>query len=291
MAAAEKIGFREFRERFATEESCRDFLMKQRFPNGFVCPRCGCTEYYPIHKRHICQCKHCRHQTSVTSGTVMHRTHLSLVIWFWAIYLVATDKRGISAVQLAKQLELSYESAWYLLKRIRAAMGQRDQKYLLSGIIEMDDAYFGGEKHGGKRGRGTEQKTAVLAISKTKDGKPLFLQISQTDTLKTADLQAFVDGHIKQDSTIQCDGYASYKNLTNVLCMPKVYDSTSGDLKWMHTVIANLKAFLLGTYHGRCTEWQSYFDEFAFRFNRRHFSMELFPRLARAVATSCALLC
>jgi len=290
MAAAEKISFKKFRERFATEASCREFLMKQRFPEGFVCPRCGCKDYYPIRTRHTCQCKRCRYQASVTVGTVMHRTHLSLVVWFWAIYLVATDKRGISAVQLARQLELSYESSWYLLKRIRKAMGQRDQKYLLSGLIEMDDAYFGGQKHGGKRGRGTEQEPAILAISKTTAGMPLFLHISQTETLKTADLQEFVNQHIQKNSSIQCDGYASYKKLTDVLCQPKVYDSMSGDLKWVHTVIANLKAFLLGTYHGRCMEWQSYFDEFVFRFNRRRFTGELFPRLTRAVATSCRLL-
>ena len=94
-------------------------------------------------KRHSCQCKSCRRQTSVAAGTVMHRTHLPLTIWFWAIYLCATDKRGISAKGLARQLELSYESAWYLLVRIRSAMQDRDQNYMLEGLIEMDEAYLG----------------------------------------------------------------------------------------------------------------------------------------------------
>ena len=143
MARAESITFGEFRTRFSTEEACRAELFRLRFPNGFVCPKCGCTEYYPFRGRNAFQCRACRHQTSVTAGTVMHRTHLPLTVWFWAIYLCATDKRGISAVQLSRTLGICYESAWYLLHRIRAAMGKRDEKYELSGIVEMDDGYVG----------------------------------------------------------------------------------------------------------------------------------------------------
>ena len=139
MARAESITFEEFRTRFSTEESCRAELFRLRFPNGFVCPKCGCTEYYPVRGRNTFQCRACRRQTSVTAGTVMHCTHLPLTVWFWAIYLCATDKRGISAVQLSRTLGICYESAWYLLRRIRSAMRQRDEKYELSGIVEMDD--------------------------------------------------------------------------------------------------------------------------------------------------------
>ena len=148
MAAAERITFADFQERFKTEEQCQAYLFRQRFPNGFVCPSCGAKEYYPVYRRNLCQCKKCRKQTSVTAGTVMHRTHLSLVLWFWAIYLCVNDKRGISASQLSKMLEIGYESAWYLLKRIRKAMGQRDANYLLSGLMEMDESFFGGRKPG-----------------------------------------------------------------------------------------------------------------------------------------------
>ena len=141
MARAESITFQEFRARFSTEDACRAELFRLRFPNGFVCPKCGCTEYYPVRGRSTFQCRACRRQTSVTAGTVMHRTHLPLTVWFWAIYLCATDKRGISAVQLSRTLNICYESAWYLLHRIRRAMAQRDENYALSGIVEMDDGY------------------------------------------------------------------------------------------------------------------------------------------------------
>lgn len=99
MAKAAAISFKEFRTRYNTEAACREELFRQRFPKGFVCPKCGCTEYYPIRGRKTCQCRSCRHQTSVTAGTVMHRTHLPLTIWFWAIYLCVTDKRGICSAE------------------------------------------------------------------------------------------------------------------------------------------------------------------------------------------------
>ena len=148
MAKAERITFKGFRTRFATEEDCRNYMFTQRFPDGFVCPKCGCREYYDLKTRHTCQCRQCRRQTSVTAGTVMHHTHLPLTVWFCAIYLCATDKRGISAKGLARQLGLAYESAWYLLVRIRNAMRERDQHYMLEGIIEMDEAYLGAPKCG-----------------------------------------------------------------------------------------------------------------------------------------------
>ena len=152
-------------ERFATEDACRAELFRLRFAEGFICPKCGGREFYPIKGRNTYQCRCCRHQTSVTAGTVMHHTRLPLTIWFWAIWLVATDKRGISAVQLANTLGICYDSAWHLLDRIRAAMGQRDAQYLLNGIVEMDDGYVGGPCHGEKRGRGTEKAQVVAALS------------------------------------------------------------------------------------------------------------------------------
>ena len=152
MAHAEKITFQEFRTRFSTEESCRAELFRLRFPNGFVCPKCGCTEYYPVRGRNTFQCRACRRQTSVTAGTVMHRTHLPLTAWFWAIYLCATDKRGISAVQLSRTLNICYESAWYLLHRIRCAMAQRDENYALLALLRWTTATWSRDGQGEDRG-------------------------------------------------------------------------------------------------------------------------------------------
>ena len=140
----------------------------------------------------------------------MHRTHLPLTVWFWAIYLCATDKRGISAVQLSRTLNICYESAWYLLCRIRRAMSQRDEKYALSGIVEMDDGYVGGASHGGKRGRGTDKAKIVVALSKTENEAALFTRMQVVDDVTGKTLQQVVDETVAPGSKIECDGYRSY---------------------------------------------------------------------------------
>lgn len=218
----------------------------------------------------------------------MHRTHLPLTIWFWAIYLCVTNKRGISAVQLSRTLGISYDSAWHLLERIRTAMCQRDKNYQLSGIIEMDDCFVGGPSHNGKRGRGTNKVKVVVAVSKAENGTPLFARMRVVEDFKGKTLQQIVDEYFADKTKVECDGYHSYRGLDGVELNYNLYEA--GDLHWMHTVISNFKAFLLGTYHGRAVRLQSYMDEFCFRFNRRNTGNQLFLRLIRAVATSCALL-
>lgn len=164
MSQQKGISFKEFRQRFQTEEACEKYLFQQRWPDGFICPKCGGVGCYHLHGRREYVCKHCHGQSSVTVGTVLPHTHLPLTVWFWAIYLVARDKRGISAAQLSRELEIAYSSAWYLLHRLRKAMGQRDQDYVLSGIVELDGAYFGAPKPNGKRGRVTEKTRALAAV-------------------------------------------------------------------------------------------------------------------------------
>ena len=122
----------------------------------------------------------------------MHRTHLPLTAWFWAIYLCATDKRGISAVQLSRTLGICYESAWYLLHRIRRAMAQRDENYALSGIVEVDDGYVGGATRNGKRGRGTDKAKIVVALSKTENGAALFTRMQVVEDVTSKTLQQVV---------------------------------------------------------------------------------------------------
>ena len=116
-----------------------------------------------------------------------------MIYGFWAIYLCATDKRGISAVQLSRTLGICYDSAWHLLDRIRTAMGQRDEKYLLSGIVELDDGYVGGPSHNGKRGRGTDKAKIVVAVSKTANSAPLFARMKVVDNVQGKTLQEIID--------------------------------------------------------------------------------------------------
>ncbi|HBG16550.1 MAG TPA: IS1595 family transposase, partial [Firmicutes bacterium] len=132
-----------FQELFNTEQACHDYLFKLKWPNGFVCSKCEHNEYYFVKKNSLYQCKCCKKQHSVTAGTLFHSSHVSLRQWFWAIYLISRDKRGYSAVALKNALNVSYPTAWLMLQKIRTAMANKDEDYILSGIIIIDDAFFG----------------------------------------------------------------------------------------------------------------------------------------------------
>ena len=287
MSRKQKMPLSEFLKRFGTEERCREYLAAQRWPDGFVCPKCG-------HK-HGCrlsnglyQCTHCRRQTSVTAGTVLHHSHVGLSKWFLAFYFVSQDKRGISAIQLSNQIGVTYKTAWSMLRRIRSAMGQRDAAHLLSGVVEFDDAYFGGPTVGGKRGRGTEKAKVFVALSLDEHGNPQYLKMGVTKDIKKTAVRKFARCTIVADSTIRSDGYRSYiPALEGYDHEYKPYDPNSGMLHWLHIVISNAKAFILETYHGLPKDHlQSYLDEFVFRFSRRAFGGLLTQRLIHAVACS-----
>ena len=285
------MSFKEFQQRFQTEETCEAYLFEQRWPDGFVCPKCEGHGCYRLHGRREYVCKQCRRQSSATAGTVLHHTHLPLTVWFWAIYLVARDKRGISATQLSRELKIAYSSAWYLLHRLRSAMGQSDKDYVLSGIIELDDAYFGAPTSNGKRGRGTDKTSALTAVSLTEQGRPRFLKI-QVSNLDAHSVRTVAQQIICTGSEVHSDALGAFRAaLQNAYDHHyQVFDKDSGALRWVHVLISNAKSFLLGTYHGIGKKHlQSYFDEFAFRFNRRFWPQQLFPRLVCAVAASYIL--
>lgn len=251
MARYETIGFWEFQKRFSTEESCRDYLFQLRWPKGFVCPKCGGIGYYPLKGRKEYVCRQCHKQTSVTAGTVMHRSHLPLVKWFWAMYLMVTDKRGVSAKQLAAELDISYHSAWYLLRRLRSAMGERDEQYLLSGIVAMDETFFGAPGKG-KHGRGTGKSSVLVALSKDEQGRPQYMRFSVADVTQKS-IQSFLTKCVAPGSTIQTDGLNLYrKPLAEAGYSHQVFENKEDTdaLKWVHTILANAKAFIQGTYHG-----------------------------------------
>ena len=288
-AEEKPIGFVEFSQRYASEERCREKLYGMRWPNGFICPKCGYKTYTLIKDRWRYQCNHCKHQTSPTVGTVMHRTHLPIRTWFWAIYLVSTDKRGISAMALSKQLHITYKTAWYLLHRIREAMGNREENYILQGIVEFDDSYFGGKKPGSKRGRGTKKIKVLVALSKDAAGKPRYLKLRVVSNLKGKTIGAFAKKCIAENSTIESDAAPNYRKPLKEKWLHKfeLFDADSEMLTWLHTVVSNVKALVQGTSHGLDEKhFQRYLNEVCYRFNRRFFEKTIFDHLLSAVAHS-----
>lgn len=286
MAKKNELSFGSFMKRFSTEQACEEYLYQAKWPDGYCCPVCGCREHYTIKKRGRYQCKRCRHQTTLTANTVMHRTHLPLTKWFLAIYLVACDKRGISALALAAKIEVSYETAWYMLRRIRGAMEMRENRYYLTGIIEFDDSYFGA-KVKGKAGRAAGNQPVFVAVSMDSSGHPEYVKMSTTENVQRAAVKDFVRQNITPGSTVQTDGYKSYrKPLAENKCIHEYqnFDPDAELLRWLHSIIGNAKAFINGTYHGVSKKHlQMYLSEFCYRFNRRSFHGKIFDRMIMAI--------
>jgi transposase-like protein len=285
MAKQDIMTFAKFQEKFDSEKACHDHLFQLKWANGFNCPRCNHNEYSEITTRTLplYQCKKCGHQTTVIVGTIFEKTHTPLRKWFTAIYWEAQDKRGTSATFVARELEVSYPTAWLMLHKIRKAMADRDSQYMLSGLVEIDDFYIGAPTENGKRGRGTDKNQVLVALSKNKIGHPLFVKMEVIDDMKKETVEAFVTENIETKSTLISDGHRTFPTLKdNYTIEAKKFNAKEDPehLKWIHTIISNLKSFVTGTFHGLDSRHlQSYLDEFCYRFNRRKFTGEGFNRL------------
>src|SRR5262245_20319199 len=155
---------RQVQSDFATEKACQDYLAACRWPDGFICPRCGYERAYELVNQRRRQCARCRHQVSLTAGTVLHRTKIPLTHWFWAAYLMTTDKRGVSALLLQRQLDVScYETAWMMLHKLRRAMVNVARE-ALHGEVEVDETWVGGEQAGLRGSRQLKGRRAALVL-------------------------------------------------------------------------------------------------------------------------------
>ena len=282
----------EFQRRFSTEKSCRQHLFRLRWPDGYMCPRCGHTKYSFHGTRNLYQCKSCKYQVSVTAGTVFHKTRTPLRKWFWMIFLMARQKSGISMLSLQRMLGIkSYKTVWVMGHKIRKAMAHRDAYYRLAGLIEMDDTYFGSSKPG-RRGRGAGGKAAVVVAVEIEDSKPRFATMRQVGRLSAAEIHTTFTEHLQEDWVVRTDGWPSYG----------IFDSAQGEhqpvitgsgrnavklLPWVHTLIANVKGNIRGVYHGVSSKHLGhYLAEFCYRFNRRYWESQMFDRLLVACLNS-----
>ena len=287
----ESMDLIEFMKRFQTEDQCRETLYRLRWPDGFVCPKCGSNVFFKLKSRKLYHCSKCGHQVSATANTIFHKSHIPLTKWFVAIYLMARDKRGISCAKLSRDISVSVPAAWLMLHKLRKAMGDRDAGYMLSKIVEVDDAYFGAPDEGGKRGRGTDKTPGLIALQVDGAGRPQYVKMCVVDNLQGGTLAAAIKSMVVPGSEIRTDGLSSYGRLSEFeyAVMQEIFDADEnpGHLLWLHKVISNLKAFIAGTYHGLGKKHlQRYFDEFAYRFNRRKYHSELFMRLLKACVST-----
>lgn len=281
-----EISLLDWQKKFGTEKACAAALAKHRWPGGFVCPNCGHKQGHYMPKRRVFQCYSCRHQAYITAGSLFHSTNLPLVKWFWAIYLIASDKGGISAMRLSKQIGVSWITARRMLQKIRIAMGNRDSVYQLDKLIELDDTYIGGKRSGGKRGRGAAGKKPVLVAVENKGKKAGFMAMEAVETISGETVKQFLNRRLRLGQSVRTDALPALNVVQEAhdhLKKATPAEEAMNWLPWVHTIIGNLKKFLNGTYHGVSTQYlQEYLDEFCYRFNRRFWEFELPFRLLNA---------
>jgi len=276
----------ELEQRFSDEQACRRYLFALRWPNGFVCPHCGGCQAWEM-RRGLWLCSACRHQVSVTAGTIFHRSHQPLTTWFRVMWQVTSQKNGVSALSLQRSLGLGgYQTAWTMLHKLRRAM-VRPGRDRLSGRVDVDETYWGGEE-AGVIGRLTHEK-AIVIVAAEHDAMGIGrIRLCRITDLTKATLHEFIAQAVEPGSTVSTDGLRAYLGLTGYTHDRQVQRrAAEGEhlLPRVHRVISLLKRWLLGTHQGAIGDehLDYYLDEFTFRFNRRRSRSRgtLFYRLAQ----------
>jgi transposase-like protein len=261
---------------FADEAKCRAYLESLRWPSGAACPRCKAVKVYRLPKRDQFLCASCEYQFSVTVDTIFHDTHLPLVTWFLATFLLCEAKKGTSACQIQRSLGIkTYKTSWYLCHRIRAAMAEAN-KPKLGGVVEVDETYVGVKAHG-KRGRGARNKEVVIGI-RQRQGE---LRFFHAEDVGSGTLEKYIRENISQDvEVLMTDDLEQYRGVTRRLGIRRKHKTIRHKAGWyvmgdVHTntvesAFSLLKRGVLGTWHRiSAKHLQAYCNEMCFRFNNR----------------------
>ena len=274
---------------YGTESQCSKALFNWRWPGGFSCPACGSDSYCFLKARKLYQCNGCHHQTSLISGTIFEQTKLPLTIWFLAIHLVTQAKTGLSALELKRQIGVSYNTAWSMKHKIMQVMKERDDSKPLRGIIQLDDVYWGGERRGGKRGRGSANKVPfVAAVSLNEEGHPIAMNMNVVKGFRLTEIARWAKHHLQPKSTVISDGLACFSAVNEAGCKHisivtggGAQSVTKEEFTWINTMIGNVKNAITGTYHAvNPKHLPRYLAEFCYRHNRRFQLEDMLPRFA-----------
>ena len=273
------VSMPEFFERYGTEAQCKQALVALRWPHGFRCPRCDSAEHYVVGHgaRELCQCRGCRHQTSLTAGTLMDCTKLPLRTWFLAIYLISQDKTGLSALALKRHLGTTYRTAWLVQQKLMKTMALRDSEQPLSGQIQLDDAYLGGERPG-VGGRGSPNKVPIVAAVSTNDkGHPMRVKLNQVAGFTREAITAWASVNLIPGSDVRSDGLGCFAGVIDAGCahsfvvVGKRLPREMPQFTWVNTILGNLKTMINGAHKAfKFRKYASqYLGAFAYRFNGR----------------------
>ena len=270
-----------FLARFGTDQQCREYLFKARWPGGFRCAACGHGDAYALKTKIVYECVACRKQHSLLAGTIFEQTKTGLARWFLAIYLVTSSKGGIAATELQRQLGFgSYGTAWTWLHKLRKAMVRPDRQPL-AGRVEADETHLGAPKPG-RPGRGAAGKTLVAGAVEAGRGKARGrrlgrLRLAKLPDASAASLEGFLATNVAKPAAVATDGWRGYAGLPAAgyghepVSLAASWGDAALRLPGIHLVFSLVKRWLLGTHHGAVSEKHlpAYLDEYVFRFNRR----------------------
>ena len=293
---------------FTDEKSCRLHFKTQRDKQGVTCHRCQGTDHYWLVNKWSYQCKSCKSRISLRSGTIMQSSKLSFMTWYKTIFLLSTTKKGFSSKEIQRQLGLNrYEPVWAMVHKLRIAMGQRDDRYTLEGMIEMDEGYFTIEasKHNHKTqksGRGSKTKSNVMIMAESTvledidtgkvDRHCRYFKAKVLVDHKTEGTDSTLKQSIENDESIvftdQSTSYVNISDYVEIHVSEKSNEQTTKEtLKWVHIAISNAKRNFAGNYHKiKAKHLQLYLNEFVYKLNRRYFGDKLFDRIVIASITS-----
>ena len=314
------MNIQDFFKKFPDEASCKAHFKAERDKQGVICKRCGHKEHYWLSTRDQYQCKSCKFRTTLRSGTLLHGSQLPYYYWYFAMMLLTSTKKSFSALEVQRQLGHSYyEPIWYMLHKIRYAMGKRDNHYLLSNEVELDEGFFeivpnkkdrdriameiqaNDGKY--KRGKGSQKQAAVLVMVESKlvepsqkykhkpAKKPGYIKMKLLEDLAKETTNEQVVKSLERESSATTDGANNYNDLGEKLAdhkvtVAKLKKDASKLLPWVHIAISNAKRLLLDIHHSIGNDYlQSYLDEFCYKFNRRYFD-SVFERVIMA-SVSC----
>lgn len=280
-----------FLAQYGREEQCHAALVSLRWPKGFVCPRCNGRRHSLVGTRKLFQCSACRHQVSVKAGTIFEASKLALTKWFLAIYLMTQSKNDISALELMRQLGVKYDTAWLMKQKLMAVMLFRNREGKLSGRVQIDDAYLGGEKkwvEGGKRGRGSPNKIPFVAAVATREGRPVAIHLRRVEAFTKQQIELYVRANLARDAEVVSDGLSCFNAVGEAGFPHTVIPTGSGakrptepEFKWVNTVLGNVKSAITGTCRALRRRYVAhYLAAFEYRFNRRADLASMVPRLA-----------
>ena len=273
----------ELGQRFSSDEACLDYLANIRWPKGFACAECGSTKAYPVPERKAVKCASCGKWTFLTAGTVMEKSKTSLCKWFAGAFLLTTHTPGMSALQFQKELGIpSYKCAFHMFHKLRAALVVPFRSKL-EGEVEMDETFIGSHRIGSPPGRGAEGKSLVIGAvevvhywdkgkERSRAGRARMLHVEDASNRA---IVSFLKDYVEAGTLVRTDGWAGYRGIEKygykhdpfILRDPA---DASKVFPHIHRVFGNLKAWIIGTFHGVSPKhMQAYLNEYVFRFNRR----------------------